>query len=107
MSREYTEDAALVDDLFAGAREKFERIVTQLRSEEAAQMDHAEVEAFLDEAGRGVLRQLLQSHFDLRALREEKKKWCQTLPLANRHRSRRVDRCPDRTDATTPVRATT
>ncbi len=73
MSREYTEDAALVDDLFAEARERFEGIVTRLRSEEAARMDHAEVEAFLDEAGRGVLQRLLQSHLDLRALREEKR----------------------------------
>jgi len=73
MSREYTEDAALVDELFTGAREAFEGIVTQLRSEEAARMDHAEVEAFLDEAGRGVLQRLLQSHLDLRALREEKR----------------------------------
>ncbi len=73
MSREYTEDAALVDDLFAGAREAFEGIVTRLRSEEASRMDHAEVEALLDEAGCEVVRLLLQSHFDLRALREERR----------------------------------
>lgn len=73
MSREYTEDAALVDDLFAGAREAFEGIVSLLRNEETSRMDHAEVEDLLDTRHREVVRRLLQSHLDLRALREEKR----------------------------------
>jgi len=73
MPTEYTKDGAFVDDLFADARERFEGIVTRLQSEEAARMDHAEVEAVLGEEGLEVVRLLLQSHLDLRALREEKR----------------------------------
>jgi hypothetical protein len=55
---------------FAGARERFQRILGWLDGDSSTGLDHAELERQLDVEGRELLRQLLQDHVDLRAIRE-------------------------------------
>lgn len=55
---------------FGPSHERFETILRQLESDEAAQLSHGELEELLDSEGRSLLRQLLQDHLELRALRE-------------------------------------
>ena len=43
-----------------------------ITSEETASMDHSELENFIAEEGRELMRQLCQDHLDLRANREPK-----------------------------------
>jgi hypothetical protein len=57
---------------FVAARERLDEIIAHLETDEVAQMDHATVEALVGRDGREVLRRLLQGHFELRALREER-----------------------------------
>ena len=59
-------------DSFTPSRERFETIVGMLESEEAAQLSHGELEERLESEGRSLLRQLLQDHLELRALREQR-----------------------------------
>ena len=59
-------------DQFSSARAQFESVVTRLRSVEVLGLDHAAVEALLDEEGRELTRQLFQSHLELRHLREQR-----------------------------------
>lgn len=59
-------------DQFSSARAQFESLVTRLRSVEVLGLDHAAVEALLDEEGREITRQLFQSHLELRHLREQR-----------------------------------
>lgn len=55
---------------FAAARERFETILSWLDGDSSTGLDHGELERQLDVEGRALLRQLLQDHVDLRALRE-------------------------------------
>ena len=49
----------------------FAALAAELAGPAAAGLTACELEELLDERGREVLRQLLQDHYDLRALREE------------------------------------
>lgn len=52
---------------FSAAYEKFEDLVVQLKSKEAWEMTHSELESLIWRDGFEVLRLLLQAHLDLRA----------------------------------------
>jgi len=56
---------------FAQAREAFDSLITKLSSTSSRIMDHAEIEALVDDDGTEVLRCLLQGHLDLRAQTED------------------------------------
>ena len=58
-------------DPFAISAGMFAELAAGLAGPEAAAMTDAELEEHLEEQGRRVLLQLLQDHYDLRALREE------------------------------------
>jgi hypothetical protein len=58
--------------MFAESRQRFEETVSWLADPQAALLPHAELERRVQVAGRELLRQLLQDHFDLRAAREER-----------------------------------
>ncbi|MCC2280077.1 hypothetical protein LKL35_32325 [Streptomyces sp. ET3-23] len=58
-------------DLFAASTNFFESLVTELRDPATGRLAHHELEELLDTRGRLLMRQLLQDHLDLRALREE------------------------------------
>ncbi len=58
--------------VFGAARTQFEAIEGFLCSEQAAAMNHAELEERLQTDGRELLRQLFQGHLELRALREKR-----------------------------------
>ncbi|MBC9719705.1 hypothetical protein H9Y04_45340 [Streptomyces sp. TRM66268-LWL] len=60
-----------MDDLFAGSVSAFESLLHTLQGKPAQSWTHAELEEHMEEAGRQLLRQLLQDHLDLRARREE------------------------------------
>jgi len=62
--------AAEPPDGFAGARERFETILSWLDGGPSTLLDHGELERQLDIEGRRLLRQLLQDHLDLRGMRE-------------------------------------
>lgn len=57
---------------FVEPRRMFNRLVTKLQGDETARMDHGKLEEFLRAESAGIIRQLLQSHLDLRAQREKK-----------------------------------
>lgn len=57
---------------FAGARDRFQKILSWLEGDSSTGLDHAELERQLDVEGRELLRQLLQDHVDLRAIRESR-----------------------------------
>jgi hypothetical protein len=54
-------------DAYTAAQEKFEHLMVQLRSPEAQQMIHSDLEALLEVEGRELLRRLLQAHLDERS----------------------------------------
>jgi len=54
-------------DAYEAAREKFAHLIAHLRSLEARQMIHSDVEALLEVEGRELLRRLLQAHLDERS----------------------------------------
>lgn len=54
-------------EAFAQASEHFQALLEQLGGEETTEMEHGEVEAFLESEGRELLRRLLQGHLALRA----------------------------------------
>jgi hypothetical protein len=58
-------------DFFSRAREQGGAMEKHLRSPEAMESTHAELEAFVEEQGREYMRRLLQGHLDLRAEREQ------------------------------------
>jgi len=58
--------------MFAESRLRFEEAVSWMSDPQADQLSHAVLEQRLDVAGREMLRQMLQDHFDLRAVREER-----------------------------------
>ena len=53
-------------------RECFEQLVGWLEGDEAAGLEHGQLEEQLDARGRELLRQMLQGNLDLRALREQR-----------------------------------
>jgi len=55
---------------FSKSRDGFEDLVSTLESSKALSMTHDELESFLGKKGGGLIRQLLQDHLELRALRE-------------------------------------
>ena len=59
-------------DTFGMARTSFEGLLSWLDGADAGALDHAVLEEELDTRGRDLLRQMLQGHLDLRALREER-----------------------------------
>lgn len=65
MSQAYT----TIDEwkMFSGAFEKFSDIVTSLHSPQSQQLDHGQIEQFLDIEGRELLRRLFQGYLDYRA----------------------------------------
>lgn len=65
-------DTAASADSFAASTSFFHTLVTDLTADEAAALNHAQLEELLDARGRELLRRLLQDHLDLRAVREER-----------------------------------
>jgi hypothetical protein len=59
-------------DAFAASRELFETVLGWLAGQQAAGMEHGELEARLQADAREVFRQLFQDHLDLRAVREQR-----------------------------------
>jgi hypothetical protein len=59
-------------DPFAASRSMFAALADELAGPAAAGLTVCQLEDLLDERGREVLRQLLQDHLDLRAVREER-----------------------------------
>jgi hypothetical protein len=57
---------------FSASRDRFERMVGRLEGPEAGQLTHGDLEEWLSEEGRELLRQMLQDHLDVRAQREER-----------------------------------
>ena len=55
-----------VADPFAAADQAYATITEFLRSEEARQVKHSELERQLEGMGRELMRKLLQAHLDLR-----------------------------------------
>ena len=64
-------DTHATADPFARSVSAFETLTATLSGGQGGTWTHAELEEHLDVAGRDLLRQLLQDHLDLRALREE------------------------------------
>lgn len=58
-------------EAFARSVSAFHLLTATLSGREAADWTHGELEEHLQEAGRALMRQLLQDHLDLRAIREE------------------------------------
>jgi hypothetical protein len=54
-------------DAYTAAHEQFEDLIAHLRSAEAQQMTHSDLEALLEVEGRELLRRLLQAHLDERS----------------------------------------
>jgi hypothetical protein len=61
------------DEAFSESRKCFGEVEDWLASEDAAVLQHAELEEQLDARGRRLLRQLFQDRLDLTALREERR----------------------------------
>jgi hypothetical protein len=57
-------------DEFATSRNLFDLLLADLRAPAAGELTHAELEELCERRGREVMRQLLQDHLDLRAVRE-------------------------------------
>lgn len=57
-------------DAFAASRTRFEGLVGSLRSDETSVFTHSELENHLQTHGHDLVRQLIQDHLDLRAVRE-------------------------------------
>ncbi len=64
MSTVYKINAAA--DEFTLAAEQFHQVVNALRSSDALNLEHGEVEAWLHSEGVELLRRLLQGHLDVR-----------------------------------------
>jgi hypothetical protein len=63
-------DAGTRPDCFAEATSTFNCLIGQLTDPATASLTHDRLEDVIEEQGRELLRQLLQAHLDLRALRE-------------------------------------
>ncbi|MFE0063425.1 ISKra4 family transposase, partial [Streptomyces sp. NPDC059003] len=64
-------DTPPTPDLFAPSMNFYNALVAELHNPATGRLPHHELEELLDRRGRLLLRQLLQDHLDLRALREE------------------------------------
>src|SRR5712691_1162517 len=71
VEEEYRSEGGLEE--FFAAREQFEAMVSQLRSAEAAILEHGDIEAIVDRDGTELLRRLVQAHLDWRANHELKR----------------------------------
>jgi hypothetical protein len=69
------------DDPFAISKAMFTALADELAGPSAAGLTACELEDLLDERGREVIRQLLQDHFGLRAVREEQRAREQRAPV--------------------------
>jgi hypothetical protein len=69
------------DDPFTASRALFGSLAAELAGPAAARLTACELEDLLDEKGREVLRQLLQDHLDLRAVREEERARVRRAPV--------------------------
>ncbi len=54
-------------DSFSPARDHFGHLEERLKTGETRRMSHTDLESLIEKEGRDLLRQLLQSHLDLRA----------------------------------------
>ena len=70
------------DDPFAVSKAMFDALAAELAGPAAAGLTAFELEDLLGEESRKVIRQLLQDHYDLRALREEQQAREQRAPAA-------------------------
>jgi hypothetical protein len=68
MSQAYTTLDAW--EAFSSAVEKFSSMVATLHDAQAQQLDHGQVEKFLDMSGRELLRRMFQGYLDHRAATE-------------------------------------
>jgi hypothetical protein len=57
-------------DAFSAARDQMQTMVEHLRSDAALADEHTDIERYVGEAGRELLRRLVQAHFELRGERE-------------------------------------
>lgn len=57
-------------DLFTSASEQYQYLIDSLNSQDFQNLDHGDIEAFLDTEGRELLRRLFQGHLDSRAQEE-------------------------------------
>lgn len=67
----HTCDPVSGENAFAASVVLFDAVVADLAAPQAAALTHDELEEQLADQGRELLRQLLQDHLDLRAMREE------------------------------------
>ena len=67
--RAYTTEAEF--DEFATAKEQFEKMIRELRSESTRTLEHGDVESLIAREGNELLRRLMQGHLDQRAQAEE------------------------------------
>ena len=58
-------------DEFAAAKEQFEKLIGELRSESTQNVEHGDVESLIAREGNELLRRLMQGHLDQRAQAEE------------------------------------
>ena len=65
----YTTEAEF--DEFATAKEQFEKMIGELRSESTRTLEHGEVESLIAREGNELLRRLMQGYLDQRAKTEE------------------------------------
>jgi hypothetical protein len=65
----YTQEACF--DEFAAAREQFEKLMGELRSESTQTLEHGDVESLIAREGNELLRRLMQGYLDQRAVAEE------------------------------------
>jgi hypothetical protein len=70
------------DDPFAVSKAMFAALAGELASPAAAGLTAFELEELIDEESRKAVRQLLQDHYDLRALREEQRARKHPVPVA-------------------------
>lgn len=68
MNKAYTGKEGLEE--FCAAREQLDVVIRWLEVDAFAGLDHGQIEAHIDHAGRDILRHLLQGHLNLRARRE-------------------------------------
>jgi hypothetical protein len=64
-------DTAASAGHFAQSRQLFDTLIIELTGPDTAEITHAQLEDLVNGRGRDVLRQLIQDHLDLRAVREE------------------------------------
>ena len=60
-----------VTELFEFADEQYDLLKTNLSGDEFQNMEHGEIESFVQQEGTELLRRLIQSHLDLRSIQEQ------------------------------------